>query len=100
MIVGGVGLGICEPCRSPGAFWYPPVVHVLAGIWMCDSCVHPDLPRHRIWADIQRVRARIPAHADTATRHGIQCATPECELDANHPDHHEDRFGRTWRTYA
>lgn len=57
MIIGGVGLGVCEPCRAPGAFWYLPVVEGLRGIWMCDSCVHWDIPRERITADFERVRA-------------------------------------------
>lgn len=38
---------------------------------------------------------RIP----TASRHGYQCATPECILDAGHPDHHESQLGKSWRTY-
>lgn len=35
----------------------------------------------------------------TASRHGNQCATPDCILDAGHPDHHESQMGKSWRAY-
>lgn len=35
-----------------------------------------------------------------ATRHGYQCTIPTCLLDVGHPDHHEDAWGRSWRTYG
>lgn len=41
------GLGRCESCGVPGAFFYAAVVEGLRGIWMCDSCVHPDVVRAR-----------------------------------------------------
>ncbi len=68
LIVGGVGLGRCEPCRAPGAFWYPDVVPVgrYGGIWMCDSCVHPDIPRGRIGAHLELIRAHSVAVGGTA----------------------------------
>lgn len=46
-----VGLGICEPCRSPGARFLPPVVPEFAGIWLCDSCMDPELVHARIDAE-------------------------------------------------
>jgi hypothetical protein len=57
---GGVGLGHCSACRAPGAFWYPYAPELRGwgngGVWMCDSCVHPNIVWSRIDADIQRIR--------------------------------------------
>lgn len=97
MILGGVGLGICTMCRAPGAFYYQPTIPGWPGLWVCDSCQLPIVAALRIRADIIAQRARITT--PTASRHGNQCATAKCELDAGHPDHHEDRHGASWRTY-
>lgn len=43
-----VGLGRCEPCGAPGAHWYPPLIPELKGVWMCDSCVHPEIVQDRM----------------------------------------------------
>ena len=98
MILGGVGLGICSACRAPGAFYYQPTIPGWPGVWMCDSCQLPIVAHLRIRADITAQRARITT--PTATRHGNQCPTPTCILDAGHLDHHEDQSGRSWRTYG
>lgn len=62
LINGGVGLGICQPCRSPGAFWYPSKDPLMVewfgpGVWVCDSCcATPQRAQERITADIARRR--------------------------------------------
>lgn len=56
MIIGGVGLGICSSCNSPGAFWYPTPGFPWPGVWICDSCQHPEAAQIRIPADIKRIR--------------------------------------------
>lgn len=59
MILGGVGLGICSACNAPGAFWYPIDVPELPwrGVWLCDSCQHPDAAARRVQADVEAHRA-------------------------------------------
>lgn len=56
-ILGGVGLGICSACNAPGAFWYPfEPPSPFDGVWICDSCVHPELVGARISRSIQTYR--------------------------------------------
>lgn len=47
-----VGLGICGPCRAPGAHFFPAPTWAeglgIAGIWLCDSCMDPRLVHSRI----------------------------------------------------
>lgn len=60
LILGGVGLGVCSACRAPGAFFYTDrelhQYRCAPGVWMCDSCVNPEIPRARIGQDLIRAR--------------------------------------------
>jgi hypothetical protein len=50
--------GQCSACHAPPNVtrWYSPVAEGLKGVWLCDSCVDPEVVRERIGREIEQRR--------------------------------------------